>query len=265
MRPEIPHPSLGAKTEPSRPAPPAPWGAGAAFVALGLALGSILVIVLTAGLVEAFLRFGRHQGRELGAGLAATLVFQLALLGIALLLASRRYGFTLREYGYRSFPIRELYLPVVGVAGAWVVVIIYVTAASRFGLEKLVPTSNVPEDVFRFRNLTALFGVDACIVAPFVEETFFRGFVFRGLLSRRLAGFFRGHGLAVGSGFWPAAIMSGFVFALFHAQIGLLIPITGVGMIFAALFWRSGSLWPNILAHAGFNSVSFVAALLTHH
>ena len=83
-----------------------------------------------------------------------------------------------------------------------------------------------------------------------VEETFFRGFVFGGL-SKRFS-------------FLGAALMSGFLFALAHGQPTTLIPFTLVGMLFAAGYAYTGSLWTTIAAHFTFNLISFSITLATH-
>jgi membrane protease YdiL (CAAX protease family) len=71
------------------------------------------------------------------------------------------------------------------------------------------------------------FFIGGALVAPFVEEILFRGFIFGGL---------RGH-----YGFWKAAI-------------------TLLGLIFAFLYERSRSIWPSILMHFLTNACSLTLA-----
>ena len=82
-----------------------------------------------------------------------------------------------------------------------------------------------------------------------MEETFFRGFVFGGL-SKRFS-------------FLGAALISGFLFAIAHMDPTLLIPFTAVGMIFAAGYAYTGSLWTTIAAHFTFNLISLTITLAT--
>jgi membrane protease YdiL (CAAX protease family) len=92
--------------------------------------------------------------------------------------------------------------------------------------------------------LALLFG--GAIVAPFVEEVFFRGFVFAGL--RRKWG-------------WPkAAVASAALFALAHVAPTSILPIFVLGLIFAFLYQTSGSIWPGILMHILTNAVALVGA-----
>jgi membrane protease YdiL (CAAX protease family) len=86
------------------------------------------------------------------------------------------------------------------------------------------------------------------LVAPLVEELFFRGFVFAGLRPR--------YG-------WPkAAAISSALFALFHLQPLAILPIFLLGYIFAFLYQRSRSLWPAILMHVLMNALALGSAYL---
>jgi membrane protease YdiL (CAAX protease family) len=77
--------------------------------------------------------------------------------------------------------------------------------------------------------------VGGAVVAPFVEEVFFRGFVFAGLRGR-----------------WPwktAMLLSAGLFALAHILPTSILPIFILGVIFAYLYQISGSIWPAIIMH----------------
>lgn len=92
--------------------------------------------------------------------------------------------------------------------------------------------------------LVLLFG--GAVVAPFVEEVFFRGFVFTGL-RRRMD--------------WKqAALASAGLFALAHFMPTSILPIFLLGLIFAYLFQFSGSIWPAIFMHMLTNTVALSAA-----
>ena len=55
------------------------------------------------------------------------------------------------------------------------------------------------------------------------------------------------------------ALASGLLFSAGHLNLGGLIPLALVGMLFAWSYSRTGSLWTPIYAHLIFNLVSFVA------
>ena len=84
------------------------------------------------------------------------------------------------------------------------------------------------------------------MVAPFVEEVFFRGFVFSGLIKK-----------------WDwkgAAFVSAALFAVAHVVPTSLLPIFILGWIFAFLYKISGSIWPAILMHMLTNTLALSAA-----
>lgn len=80
-------------------------------------------------------------------------------------------------------------------------------------------------------------------LVPFAEEIFFRGAVY-GALRRGKASE------------WRAAGVAGLGFALCHFNARLLLPLIFVAFVLGVLRSFSGSLWPAILAHVGFNSVA---------
>jgi membrane protease YdiL (CAAX protease family) len=86
------------------------------------------------------------------------------------------------------------------------------------------------------------------VVAPVVEEVFFRGFVFAGLAKR--------YGWRVG------AVGSSFLFALIHFQPLAILPIFVLGLIFAYLYYRSRSIWPAVLMHVATNALGLGAAYI---
>ena len=86
-------------------------------------------------------------------------------------------------------------------------------------------------------------------ITPFTEELFFRGFVFRGLIPK--------------VGPYGAMVISATIFSGFHLSLGALIPIFVTGFLLAWLYWRTGSLWASVGAHAGQNALALVATALT--
>lgn len=81
-------------------------------------------------------------------------------------------------------------------------------------------------------------------LAPLCEELFFRGLLFRGM-----------------RGFWtltPSLLASGLIFGLFHFNLGVVLPFTLIGIVFAWSNEQSGSIYTSIAAHGAVNSLSFV-------
>jgi len=84
-------------------------------------------------------------------------------------------------------------------------------------------------------DLAMLF-LAAVATAAVCEEFLFRGLILH-LLRRR-------------SGWRSAIAWSAVLFALYHLNPVVLLPVALVGAYLAILVWRSGSLYPAILAHA---------------
>ena len=103
-------------------------------------------------------------------------------------------------------------------------------------------TPDVESDIF-FDGPAVLLTFQALVfITPISEELFFRGFIFRGLLPKM--------------GPWGAIAASALVFSAFHLSLGVLVPIFITGFLLAWLYWRTGSLWAAIGAHAGQNALA---------
>jgi len=85
------------------------------------------------------------------------------------------------------------------------------------------------------------------VVAPFVEEFVFRGFVFNALL-RRMP-------------FLAAAFAGGALFAASHMDPYALIPLTFGGVVLATVYYRTGSLLASMITHGAFNGASLFLIL----
>lgn len=86
------------------------------------------------------------------------------------------------------------------------------------------------------------------LVAPVLEETLFRGFIYGPV---RL----RWGGLA-------GACVSSFLFAAFHWSLTAFVPLFILGCLLCYVTERTGSLYPAMGMHLGFNSVTFSMQLL---
>ncbi len=84
------------------------------------------------------------------------------------------------------------------------------------------------------------------LIAPFVEETFFRSFVFAGLRSRY--------------DWRKAAVISAALFAAAHMELTFFIPAFALGLLFAYLYQRSDSIWPGMIVHTLMNALAVTLA-----
>lgn len=226
--------------------PPKPWGISAVLLALTAPLllwGSSLAIAIAQGTPE-----------DLSGGeIVASLVLQIFILDGVFIAAPAafclwRYRLGWADLGLRPFHSGLWWLPLTAAAGAWVAMYVYSIVLYLVGAEGAAPRQEDIDQLFESRAVLPLTALATLVVAPLAEELFFRGFVFPGLI--------RPLGLV------PAMAISGFVFAVFHVtgsdSAGLVLPFGLIGMLFAWVYYRTGSLWPSIGTHFLFNLVSFI-------
>jgi membrane protease YdiL (CAAX protease family) len=119
---------------------------------------------------------------------------------------------------------------------------------------KMQPRGDIPiEELFRYKNTAILFMAMAVLVAPLVEETVFRGYLY--------PLFAKSFGVATG------VVLTGVLFGLMHgAQLGwtwgLVSVLIAVGIIFTFVRARTGSVFASFLLHLGYNSTIAAASLL---
>ena len=94
----------------------------------------------------------------------------------------------------------------------------------------------------------------AVLVAPLVEETVFRGYLY--------PLFAKSFGVAV------SVVLTGVLFGLLHgAQLGwtvsLVAVLTFVGIVFTFVRARTGTVFASFLLHLGYNSVIAVGSIIS--
>ena len=172
----------------------------------------------------------------------------IVVFGEAILLLPVWY-FTIHKYGatWTDLGLRDFRPAAVGTGCGLMVLsavfnFIYAMLLGLFNL-RVQPDITL---IFQNTNFPLLLFVGGAVVAPVVEEIFFRGFVFTGL-GRRW-------------GWSRAALASAGLFALAHFLPTALLPIFILGLIFAYLYQISGSIWPAILMHMLTNTLALSAA-----
>jgi membrane protease YdiL (CAAX protease family) len=118
------------------------------------------------------------------------------------------------------------------------------------------PENSPVEELFKHRQTALLFIAMAVLVAPLVEETLFRGYLYP-LFARTF-------------GITPGIIVTGVLFGLMHgAQLGwtwgLVAMLILVGIVFTFVRARTGSVFASFLMHLGYNSLISVASLIGTH
>jgi membrane protease YdiL (CAAX protease family) len=113
---------------------------------------------------------------------------------------------------------------------------------------------NAPvEELFKHRETALLFIGMAVFIAPLVEETLFRGYLYP-LFARSF-------------GVWSGIILTGVLFGFMHgAQLGwtwsLVSVLIIVGIIFTIVRAKTGSVFASFMMHLGYNSFISIVALI---
>ena len=121
-----------------------------------------------------------------------------------------------------------------------------IAMASTFVFDKLLHIDAAGQDLVEWLKpgtypafIRMLLIAFAVLEAPLLEEPLFRGVMFRGFAKAMPA--------------WGAMPLSGFCFALIHVNAVTMFPLWFLGVAFAWLYWRTGSLLAPIIAHCLFN------------
>ncbi len=119
---------------------------------------------------------------------------------------------------------------------------------------RLKAPENTPmEELFKYRQTALLFIAMAVLIAPLVEETLFRGYLYP-MFARSF-------------GVWPGIVLTGVLFGFMHgAQLGwtwsLVSVLVLVGIIFTIVRARTGSVFASFMMHLGYNSLISLFAVI---
>lgn len=223
-------------------------------------VGAILVVFLLTIAIAQALAIGRTASLP---DLTAGVLLQSALtVAIVLLVVAIRYRLPLASVGLRGRDF--LRLAAVGIALGLVSVPIS-AAAEQIALEitgavvgpaqaqrwdahehAAVPVERILQGTLTPGDLVLIL-VLICVVVPFTEELFFRGFAFGAMRAR-----------------WrkPAAILlSAAFFAAVHLQVIHFLPVLVLGIVLAYAYDQTGSLVAPVVVHAVNNLVAILSTL----
>jgi membrane protease YdiL (CAAX protease family) len=247
-----------------------PWGW--LEVALFVILGVIGSIVVTWGMAQVAVRFfGANSNDVFGTTMSTTksvvVLISLAMLdGLAILYLYLMVLARTDAPFWPSIGWREMFPPGAGkirdsalqfLAGGAVLALVVSFAGGFLNSKETLPI----EELLQARVSILLFGILGVLVAPLVEETIFRGFLYP-VIARRL-------GVAAG------IAITGALFGLMHAaqlwggwgQIALLIL---VGVVLTWVRARTGTVAASYFVHLGYNGLQLAGYLIyilsgSHH
>ncbi len=247
-----------------------PWGW--LEVALLVILGLIGSVVVTWGIAQVAVRFFGANSSDMSGTTMSTaksvvvLVSQAVLDGLAIVYLYLMVRARTEAPFWQSIGWRKISLPVAGtirhpalqfLAGGAVLAVVVTFASGFLNSKETLPI----EQLLQARVSILLFGILGVLVAPVVEETIFRGFLYP-VIARRL-------GVSAG------IAITGILFGLMHAaqlggalgQIGLLIL---VGVVLTWVRARTGTVEASFLVHLGYNGLQLAGYLIyiisgSHH
>jgi membrane protease YdiL (CAAX protease family) len=210
------------------------------FVVVGELLTPLLVSPLVAALLQGF-----AVTSPLREGVTVVSLYLALMAGPLLILALQLRGQGFASLQFRWWPLQRslrdalkgllLVLPLVSLVG-WLQGQLWGDPGGSNPLLELVLNShNVPA--------LACFGFTAIVLAPFFEETIFRGALLP-VAGRKL-------GAAGG------VVLSALVFAVAHLSLGELLPLLVLGIGLGWLRWSGGRLGSCVLMHALWNGLTF--------
>jgi membrane protease YdiL (CAAX protease family) len=222
------------------------WTAPAA-VAMGFGIG-VFVSVIVGAIASVNGSSLSHPSPAVS--LISDVLFDLAFVGSAIFFSRVRGRPGPADFGFRRVrPRTAIVAVIVSAIGYYIVTALYASALNLHGNDKL------PRELGVGKSTAALVGatVFVCVVAPIVEEFFFRGFIFGAL--RRMRIIVAGRDL----GAWVAAAITGVLFGLAHtgsASSQYLVPLGFLGFVLCLLRWKTGSLYPCMALHSLNNSIA---------
>ena len=126
--------------------------------------------------------------------------------------------------------------------GAYLIILLHNSVLYMLGIDT---QGDQIFDIFSQLESPTWFFVVGAVIAPIVEELFFRGFLFQGFRQKY--------------GWLPALLLSSAIFGAAHLDPVSLIPTFLLGCVLAYIYHQSNSVWPGIVFHAVINTLSLIA------
>ena len=220
--------------------------ATATAVVVVFALGIILAIIVSRAGDEDILTDWTLLGVPIG--LWAIAVQQIVFVLTAWSWSVTKYGAQPAALGFvRASGRRPYSKALVGWILALAAIISWTLFIDAIGIDSIDPNDNVDEILGIGGGLVLSVAIVG-VLGPIAEEVFFRGFVMGGLKGR-----FGSRG---------ALLISAGLFALFHIDPTIYVPIFFFGIVLGWLYLHTKSIWPSVAVHVVHNSTILLAAML---
>ena len=200
-------------------------------------IGVILLALIDGGLLVISLLGQKGQLAQSG----LLVIVQLAyLLPVIIVFAYRRIAW--KAIGFGKFNWGALAIGCGLLIASYGIIFLHNLILTALGIE--TQGSEISQLFSLLKNPFWFFLVGA-ILAPLVEEIFFRGFLFQGLRARY--------------GWVSGMLISSGIFAVAHLDPVSLIPTFILGSLLAYLYHRSNSVWPGVILHMTVNTFGLIS------
>jgi membrane protease YdiL (CAAX protease family) len=209
-------------------------------------IGALADRAVAVGVALASALDGGARSTSAGLGLTALVLMQLPLwatqVGTVVWAGEVRGGGVRHDFGLALRPLDVVVGLAAGVAAQLVVSVAYVVVEQLVDLDSEQTARQISAKGAGLGVVALLlaFGV----VAPVVEELFYRGLLLRSLERSLPPG--------------AALVVSALIFGAIHFELQLLPGLFFAGLVFGWLVQRAGRLGPGMFAHIGFNSVTII-------
>lgn len=165
-----------------------------------------------------------------------SLLTDILILAYLYLFVIRPKVFTWKQLGLRKVDREEVGRSLVLFLFVGSLIVIFQALLRRLG---------VPLAQYSFSSKDgALFAFLVTVgITPFIEELYFRGFLFKGLLLHNKP--------------YVAFLTSAFVFALLHPPLIVMVEVFIIGLLLAYVVRETKSIWPGVLIHMLNNMIVF--------
>ena len=200
-------------------------------------IGVILLAMIDAGLLLVAM-LGK-QGQLAQSGLLV--IVQLTyLLPVVIIFAWR--GINWKSIGFGRFQWSTLSVGCGLLIGSYVIILVHNIILTTLGVET---QGDEISNLFELLDSPVWFFLVGAVLAPLVEEIFFRGFLFQGLRAKY--------------GWVSGMLISSAIFAIAHLDPASLIPTFILGSLLAYLYHRSNSVWPGVILHMAVNTFGLLS------
>ncbi len=203
-----------------------------------------VALLIMAVFAAAFLIYALRESRVVR-GLAMTIAELPYLLPVIAILAIKKGGW--HGLAFRRFDGRLMGL------GCGLLVVVYLITFFQNVILLGLKVETQGESITGFlRSGESQLDLvlSAVVAAPFIEEIFFRSFLFQGLRQ--------------GYGWKKAAVISALIFAIMHLQLAVLLPSFLLGLVLAIVYNRANSIWPGIILHFMLNAMGICMILVSY-